>query len=90
MTRIERRPPTSHRRYEGASTLWIAGAVAVLLVFGVIVYGMSGGGPTATSEVHKPATPGATVSEQGREVPSTTGSAASPGRTASPDPVAPR
>jgi hypothetical protein len=51
---------------------------------------MSGGGPTATSEVHKPATPGATVSEQGREVPSTTGSAASPGRTASPDPVAPR
>ena len=80
----------SHTRYEGASFLWIIGAVAAVLVIGFIAYSLSSGRMNSASNVHKPATPGSTVSEYGRETPSTSGSAASPGRTASPDPANPR
>ncbi len=61
---------------DNSRTMWIVSAVAAMLVLGILVYGLSSTS-TDTASNNQPATSSSGMSNNAREMPATTGSAAS-------------
>lgn len=99
-------PPIEDRSNSDSMLLWIIGGAAALALVAFLAFGtgMSNKdvatntdrpaatttGSSNTSGIDRPAAPGSTMNNNARELPSTTESAATPGRQPTDNPVDPR